>query len=88
MYDSISLIDLKRLIAEVSIADAFDFKGKYRWNSPYSQSLIENAVKEIYKQYLIVKGITKKCLVLDCDNVLWGGIISEDGLENIKLGKL
>ena len=27
----------------------------------------------------------KKCLVLDCDNVLWGGIIGEDGIDGIKL---
>ena len=41
---------------------------------------------EIQKQYLIENGIAKKCLVLDCDNVLWGGILSEDGMENIRLG--
>lgn len=28
----------------------------------------------------------KKCIVLDLDNTLWGGIIGEDGLEGIKLG--
>jgi len=28
----------------------------------------------------------RKCLVLDLDNTLWGGIIGEDGLEGIKLG--
>lgn len=78
-------IDLKHLIAEVGISNAYDSKSKYRWNAPYSKILIEAAVKEIHKQYLIEKGITKKCLVLDCDNVLWGGILSEDGIENIKL---
>ena len=78
-------IDLKHLIAEVGISNAYDRKGKYRWNAPYSKALIESAVREIHKQYLVEKGITKKCLVLDCDNVLWGGILSEDGIENIKL---
>lgn len=29
-----------------------------------------------------------KCLILDLDNVLWGGIIGDDGLENIQLGAL
>ena len=29
---------------------------------------------------------TKKCIVLDLDNTLWGGIIGEDGLNGIKLG--
>ncbi|MBU6370919.1 MAG: HAD-IIIC family phosphatase [Patescibacteria group bacterium] len=27
----------------------------------------------------------KKCLVLDLDNTLWGGIVGEDGMEGIKL---
>lgn len=31
-------------------------------------------------------GLTSKCLVLDLDNTLWGGIIGEDGLEGIRLG--
>lgn len=28
----------------------------------------------------------KKCLVLDLDNTLWGGVLGEDGIEGIKLG--
>lgn len=28
----------------------------------------------------------KKCLVLDLDNTLWGGILGEDGLDGIKIG--
>jgi FkbH-like protein len=31
-------------------------------------------------------GLTRKCLVLDLDNTLWGGIIGEDGLEGIRIG--
>ncbi len=31
-------------------------------------------------------GLTKKCLVLDLDNTLWGGVVGEDGLEGIRLG--
>tara|TARA_B110000027_G_C16119081_1_gene301787 strand:+ start:1668 stop:3398 length:1731 start_codon:yes stop_codon:yes gene_type:complete len=32
------------------------------------------------------QGKFKKCLILDLDNTLWGGIIGDDGLENIQLG--
>ena len=32
-------------------------------------------------------GRIKKCIALDLDNTLWGGIIGEDGLEGIKLGE-
>ncbi len=28
----------------------------------------------------------KKCLVLDLDNTIWGGILGEDGVEGIKVG--
>jgi FkbH-like protein len=28
----------------------------------------------------------KKCLVLDCDNTLWGGVIGEEGMKGIKIG--
>jgi FkbH-like protein len=40
-----------------------------------------------YMAYLKpLKGLNKKCLVLDLDNTLWGGIIGEDGIDGIKLG--
>lgn len=29
--------------------------------------------------------LNRKCIVLDLDNTLWGGIVGEDGFENIKL---
>lgn len=32
-------------------------------------------------------GLSRKCIVLDLDNTLWGGIIGEDGFEKIKLGE-
>lgn len=33
-------------------------------------------------------GKGKKCVVLDLDNTLWGGVIGDDGLEGIELGEL
>lgn len=33
-----------------------------------------------------VHGTPSKCLVLDLDNTLWGGVIGEDGLSGIRLG--
>ena len=35
-----------------------------------------------------MSGNFKKCLVVDLDNTLWGGVIGDDGLENIQLGSL
>lgn len=81
----ITFIDTKRVIASIGIPNAYSTKNKYRWNYLYSQLLSEKIGLEIYKQYMITHGVSKKCIVLDCDNVLWGGVLSEDGFENIKL---
>lgn len=36
----------------------------------------------------VFQGKFKKCIILDLDNTLWGGIIGDDGLENIEIGTL
>jgi FkbH-like protein len=33
------------------------------------------------------RGLSKKCLVLDLDNTLWGGVIGDDGIDGIVLGE-
>ena len=33
-----------------------------------------------------VRGAFKKCLILDLDNTLWGGVVGDDGWENIQVG--
>ena len=33
-----------------------------------------------------INGVFKKCVILDLDNTTWGGIIGDDGIENIQVG--
>lgn len=87
IYKEDVFIDFKGLIAKIGSNNAYSKKSKYRWNSPYSELLWDEIAKEIRKQHHIYLGVTKKCLVLDCDNVLWGGILSESGIENIVLSR-
>ena len=35
-----------------------------------------------------MQGKFKKCVILDLDNTTWGGIIGDDGIENIQVGSL
>jgi FkbH-like protein len=35
-----------------------------------------------------LQGSFKKCVILDLDNTTWGGIIGDDGMENIQIGSL
>ena len=57
------------------------YKLAIRYESmPFVAMHAANVVKAIL-------GRTKKCLVLDLDNTLWGGIIGDDGMEGIQIGK-
>lgn len=41
---------------------------------------------QVSRLFTTLKGLAKKCMVLDLDNTLWGGVIGDDGLAGIKLG--
>lgn len=38
------------------------------------------------KRILQISGNRRKCLVLDLDNTIWGGVLGEDGIDGIKIG--
>lgn len=46
---------------------------------PYLAKSVNNIIKAIY-------GKVKKGLVLDLDNTLWGGVIGDDGVNNLQIG--
>lgn len=57
-----------------------------------SKQEVHPAVSPLYGDYLVRMvsaqlGRSAKCLVLDLDNTLWGGVIGDDGLEGIVLGQ-
>ena len=47
---------------------------------PWLALNVSNIIKSIY-------GKNKKSLVLDLDNTLWGGIVGDDGVENLQIGQ-
>jgi FkbH-like protein len=79
--------DIHYLSAQVGLADWFDYSYWYNYHmavTPVGAVAIgQNVASLIRSAY----GKAKKCLVLDLDNTLWGGVIGDDGLENIILGR-
>ena len=51
-----------------------------------SVDVVPYAAQRIIDIVSSVLGKFKKCLIMDLDNTLWGGVIGDDGIENIKLG--
>jgi len=54
----------------------------------FSIDFLPTIAKTTADVILSINGKIKKCLILDLDNTLWGGIIGDDGVENIQIGEL
>ena len=80
-------IDMNMCISRTGAKKFYDQRYWHIGHAPYTQEACMEICKEEIKFIRALKGKNKKCLVLDCDNVLWGGIIGEDGIPGIKLSK-
>jgi FkbH-like protein len=79
------LIDWNRYVRRIGEANSRDYRYWYLSKAPFKRDFLDQLAVELRTIVRSISGLTKKCLVLDCDNTLWGGIIGEDGLEGIKL---
>ena len=78
--------DIHYLSASMGLQKWYDARF---WHS-YQYAMSHEAIPYLtYNIASIVKaalGRSKKCLVLDLDNTLWGGVIGDDGIDGISLG--
>lgn len=70
--------------------------GLEKWSDPeywymYKYALDINAIPQLaYQICSIIKslfGKNKKAIAVDLDNTMWGGVIGDDGVDNISIGK-
>jgi FkbH-like protein len=80
-----ALVDWERIVMLTGVEAAFDRRLAYTASAPFRHAFLNLYAREIYRLESALSGRTKKCLVLDCDNTLWGGIVGEVGLEGIDL---
>lgn len=81
------IVDFMRLFATYGSANFADERYWQIARAPLSQKALVPLGIEYGKFIRALRGKAKKCLVLDCDNTLWGGIVGEDGIAGIKLGQ-
>jgi FkbH-like protein len=86
-FQNLKVIDIKEFQKKAN-QPLLDWKYYY-----ISQSLITPKLNVFFKSWFLqkidsIEGKRKKCLVLDLNNTLWGGILGEDGVEGIKIGDL
>jgi len=81
------VIDAAACLARVGGRAFYDQRYWHIARAPYSREAAAEIAREVFKFVRAAKGKNKKCLVLDCDNTLWGGVVGEDGLAGIRLSR-
>jgi FkbH-like protein len=80
------VLDVESLVSNIGGSIWFDTR---QWNHgkfPFSLNCIPIFSDHVVRLLASFLGKTKKCLVIDFDNTLWGGVIGEDGLDGVVLG--
>lgn len=80
------LLDLDGFQRSFGALAAFDARKWYLYMQPYTDAFLASVGKGVGRVYAARFRAPRKCLVLDCDNTLWGGIVGEDGIEGVALG--
>jgi FkbH-like protein len=81
------LLDVAALAETVGLADWHD---PQLWNMakfPFSDQLIPLYADHVARTVAAIRGKSRKVLILDLDNTIWGGVIGDDGLDGIKVAQ-
>ena len=81
------LLDVAGLAEAVGLANWFS---PTEWNLaklPFASDFVPLYSDHVCRIIAALTGRSRRCLVLDLDNTLWGGVIGDDGLEGIQLAQ-
>lgn len=81
----VTIIDYNYLASAVGKRKWFDFSNYYLNKSNMSYECLPQAVREIALNILNYCGKYRKCIVLDLDNTLWGGVLEEVGIDGVNI---
>jgi FkbH-like protein len=81
------LLDVAGLAETVGLAD---WHNTQLWNLgkfSFSDELVPLYADHVSRTVAAIRGKSRKVLILDLDNTVWGGVIGDDGLEGIQVAQ-
>ncbi len=84
-FANVSLISLDAIASEVGRSNIYNPRYYFRFKAPYTVLFFDELARRISLANRGGASYLYKAIVLDCDNTLWGGIIGEDLIGNIKI---
>jgi FkbH-like protein len=81
------LLDTASLAERVGADAWFDDVQWVAYKLPFSSECFPAYADTVGRLLGAIRGKARKCLVLDLDNTVWGGVIGDDGVEGIQIGE-
>jgi FkbH-like protein len=87
VQEKVMLLDLAQASARDGIDAWFDVGRWLQGKMEIAPQAVSSYGELVARVVMAQRGLSKKCLVLDLDNTLWGGVVGDDGPEGIVLGE-
>ena len=85
-HNSTYINDFNQFVSKYGEKNIFDYRQFHVGDIQISFNFIPTFGNELMGYIKPLSGKNKKCIILDLDNTLWGGVIGEDGFDGIELG--
>lgn len=82
------IADVQNLFTLTGAKEAFDPKLFFHADLIFSLDFLALLAQSTSQIIAAIQGNFKKCVIVDLDNTIWGGVIGDDGIDNIEIGDL
>jgi FkbH-like protein len=82
----VHVVDYAGLVNRHGALNWYDDRMRLYARAPIAGAMQHRLAEEYVKFVRALVGGARKCLVVDLDNTLWGGVVGEDGVDGIRLG--
>lgn len=87
-HKGVYLVDINAIQGRLGTSLFKDDKLYYVAKMPFSLEALPHLAEQTVNMITALRGSIKKCVIVDLDNTLWGGVIGDDGLDGIEIGEL
>ena len=85
-HPRVQIFDLDRLASRFGKDRVLDRRMYYLAKMEWSPAFLGCVAAELVRHARAARAQARKCLVLDLDNTLWGGVVGEEGPAGVKIG--
>lgn len=83
--ENVTIVDVELLAQYIGKYQYIDYSSYFLNKMPCRLDLLPEFCSLFVRLIAAMKGHIRKCLVLDLDNTLWGGVVGDDGWDGIQL---